>query len=132
MAIFNCNKSKINSYKQIKQNMKTIKILMILLLLVTITSCVEKGVTTQKLTGDEQNLPDELKGLKIYSVSTGGGDWIKVAVLNNQINALSYSEGKYSEHVIIVENKDSYDERIIEVEEIISETDDIIVIKKKK
>jgi hypothetical protein len=40
------------------------KILTIFILLLTLTSCEDKGVTQQRLTGDESNLPDELKALK--------------------------------------------------------------------
>jgi hypothetical protein len=111
--------------------MKAIKFLLITLILVTITSCQPAGETTVRLTGEEQNLPDELKGLKVYTVSIGEGNYVKVAVLNGQVNSSTYSEGK-SQHTTVVINKDRYNERVIEVEEILSETDDIIVIKKKK
>ena len=102
------------------------KILSTLVLLFLLTSCEDKGVTYQKLTGDEPNLPAELKGLKVYSVSTGD-DFVKVAILNNQAISTTYQYGKIQKSVIIV-NKDA---RTINVESIISENDSIVVIKKQ-
>jgi tellurite resistance-related uncharacterized protein len=93
-------------------------------------SCADPGVTTKNLTGDEAQLPEELKGLKVYSVSCGEGEYVKVAILNGQINSATYSEGKTTETTIIVD-KGSYKERTIYVKEVLSETDDIIVIRKK-
>jgi hypothetical protein len=111
--------------------MKAIKFLLITLVLVIVTSCDPAGETTQYLTGEEQTLPDELKGLKVYTVSIGNGNYVKVAVLNGQTNSSTYNVGK-TQHTTIVVNKDRYNERVIEAEEILSETDDIVVIKKKK
>lgn len=105
------------------------KILTILILSLTLLSCEDKGVTYQPLTGDETNLPAELKGLKVYTVSTGYGNWVKVAVLNNQAISTTYQSGKHSQSVILV-NKETT--TTINVESIISENDSIIVIKKSK
>lgn len=44
--------------------MKT-KIFASMLLCAALTSCHEAGVTLKILTGEEQKLPDELKGLKV-------------------------------------------------------------------
>jgi len=105
------------------------KILTLLILLLTLTSCEDKGITRQTLTGDESNLPQELKGLKIYTVSTGEGNYVKVAILNNQAISTTYQSGKHQQSVILV-NKET--ERTINVETIISENDSILVIKKSK
>ena len=105
------------------------KILLALILALTLLSCEDKGVTRQTLTGDESNLPAELKGLKIYTVSTGSGNYVKVAVLNNQAISTTYKSGKHQQSVILV-NKEG--ERTINVETIISENDSIIVIKKSR
>ena len=105
------------------------KILSILILLITLTSCDDKGVTQQKLTGDESTLPAELKGLKVYRVSCGVGDYVKVAVLNNQAISTTYRSGKTTQSVILI-NKET--PRTIMVESIISENDSIVVIKKSK
>lgn len=105
------------------------KILTIFILLLTLTSCEDKGVTQQKLTGDESNLPDELKGLKVYRVSCGQGEYVKVAVLNNQVISTTYQSGKTTQSVILI-NKET--PRTIMVESIISENDSIVVIKKSK
>lgn len=90
-------------------------------------SCEDPGVTTKELNGYEDQLPFELRGLKVYTVSTGEGSYVKVAILNDQINSLSYSVGKSQATTIIVNNGSR--ERIIKGT-IISETDSIIVIKK--
>jgi len=105
------------------------KILTFLILLLTLTSCEDKGVTRQTLTGDETNLPQELKGLKVYRVSCGEGEYVKVAVLNNQAVSTTYQDGKIQQSVILV-NKETA--RTINVESIISENDSILVIKKSK
>jgi hypothetical protein len=105
------------------------KILLALILLLTLTSCEDKGLTRQTLTGDESTLPAELKGLKVYRVSCGEGDYVKVAVLNNQAISTTYKSGKHQQSVILV-NKET--ERTINVEAIISENDSILVIKKSK
>lgn len=103
------------------------KILTILILLLTFTSCEDKGVTKQWLSGDESTLPTELKGLKVYRVSCGEGDYVNVGVLNNQAISTTYKSGKSTQSVILV-NKEVV--KTINVESIISENDSIIVIKK--
>lgn len=103
------------------------KILTILILLLTLTSCEDKGVTHQRLIGNESNLPEEIKGLKVYSVSCGAGEWVKVGVLNKQAISTTYTSGKSTQSVILV-NKEVV--KTINVESIISENDSIIVIKK--
>ena len=105
------------------------KILSILVLLFLLTSCEDKGVTRQSLTGDESTLPQELKGLKVYRVSCGEGEYVKVGILNNQVISTTYQDGKIQQSVILV-NKEVA--RTINVESIISENDSIIVIKKSK
>lgn len=91
------------------------------------TSCESAGVTSQKLNGDEQELPVELKGLKIYSVSTGNGAYVKVAVLDGKINSTTSSVGKFEESTVIVNKRNS---NIITVSQILVENDSLIVCKK--
>jgi hypothetical protein len=105
------------------------KILTALILLLTLTSCEDKGVTKQWLSGDESTLPQELKGLKVYRVSCGEGEYVRVGILNNQVISTTYPSGKIQESVILV-NKETT--RTINVESIISENDSILVIKKSK
>lgn len=113
--------------------MKKILTILILLLpyiiVLTLLSCEDKGVTSQRLTGDETNLPAELKGLKVYTVSIGEGSYVKVAVLNNQAVSTTYQSGKHQQSIILV-NKGT--PKTINVESVISENDSIIVIKKSK
>jgi hypothetical protein len=108
--------------------MKKILTFLFCIALLTI-SCEDKGVTKQWLSGDESNLPAELKGLKVYRVSCGEGEYVRVAVLNNQAVSTTYQDGKVQQSVILV-NKEVA--RTINVESIISENDSIIVIKKSK
>lgn len=103
--------------------------LLITLVSLTFVSC-ERGVTNIKLNGDEYGLPSELKGLKVYNVSTGPLSYVKVAVLNGQVNSTTYAVGKTQETTLII-NLPNSSTRTIECKEIVSETDDIIVIRKR-
>ena len=100
-----------------------------LLLLVSLLfiSCQEAGVTSQSLSGSEQTLPDELKGLKVYNVSIGSGGYVKVAVLNNGINSTTYKSGKTHKSIITVYSNTTQE---FQKEDIISENDSIIVLRK--
>jgi hypothetical protein len=125
------NKSLINNKKQ--NRMKKFKfrtlaaIVVYAMLAVVFTSCDDAGVTSKTLNGDEQNLPDELKGLKIYNVSTGGVGYVKVAVLDGKINSTTYQVGKVTESTVIVNRQNS---KLIEVSQILVENDSIIVCRK--
>jgi hypothetical protein len=72
------------------------------LFLVTLTSCLEKGETKTLLNGNEPNLPEELKGLKVYRVGLSDGNSIKIAILNNKIVSNQYINGKHSDDIGIV------------------------------
>jgi hypothetical protein len=104
------------------KNMKLISIVIVSLLF--LFGCKDKGVSEVELSGFENNLPAELKGLRVYNVSTGNGGYIKVAILNN-----SPVVTKIDSHITIIMGKNVKD-RIIYAKQIISETDSIIVIKK--
>ena len=81
------------------------KILTFLFCIALLTSCEDKGVTKQWLSGDESTLPQELKGLKVYTVSTGDGNYVKVGILNNQAISTTYKSGKHSQSVILVDKE---------------------------
>lgn len=102
-------------------------ILALLLLTSYLFSCSSEGETHISLDGTQSNLPPELKGLKVYTISTSPISYVKVAVLNNEINSTTYSEGKTSESTIIINQKTG---KIYQVKEIISENDTIIVARK--
>jgi len=99
----------------------------ILLLCAVFSSCDQAGVTQQRLSGNENDLPQELKGLKVYSVSVGYGSYVKVAVLDNKVNSTTYQVGKVQESLIVVDNATG---KQIKVAQILSETDSIIVCRK--
>ena len=63
------------------------KIITLITLIMTITSCADPGTHRVTLNGNESTLPDELKGLKVYNIATDNGSFVKVAVMNNQINS---------------------------------------------
>ncbi len=108
-----------------------------MLALVAFTSCDDPGVSYKKLTGNEMNLPEELKGLEVYTVSLGGGNYVRVAVLNNQVNSLTYPVGKTTQNVILLrepytksEDIVGYTQRAI-VGDVVVENDELIIIRKK-
>ena len=103
------------------------KSFIILTSLFLLSSCEDPGVVRQELTENEVNLPEELKGLKVYSVAIKNGNKIKVAFMEGyKSSSTSYRNGKFDETTILLESTG----RVIKVKEIISETDSIIVIKK--
>jgi len=113
--------------------MKKIKLVLGLSLLGLITlflpACDEAGKTNQRLQGNEQHLPPELKGLKIYSVSIGEGKSVKVALFENQVNSTTYVEGKTQQTLLLV-NKVTQKTRTIPITEILLENDSFIICRK--
>lgn len=105
------------------------KLFLLLITCMLFASCEEKGVTRNDLNGSENNLPDELKGLKVYDVSTGGGCYVKVAVLNGKINSINYKEGKHEESVLILDRTNDASTSI-SISSIIMENDSIIIARK--
>ena len=99
--------------------------------LFSFSSCEKPGATSYNLSGNEQNLPDKLKGLEVYSVCIGGGDYVKVALLNDNVNSITETKtvGKISTTVstIII---DKQNQKLIEVKEILLENDSMIVCRK--
>lgn len=111
--------------------MKTIKILALLLSITLFSACQDAGVTSQRLSGNEPSLPEKLKGLEVYSVSCGAGEYIKVGLLNGEIVSTQYKSGKYTKDIILVNANDTTSTRVVKVASVISENDSILVIRKK-
>lgn len=105
------------------------KILLFILLSLFLQSCYDLGDTEQNISGDEEKLPEELKGLKIYRVADGTMTYVKVAVLNGQVNSVTYPVGKSQETVIMVNKATN---KIYEISEVLMENDSIMVVKKVK
>lgn len=97
------------------------------LLMISFISCEKKGVAYEKLNGNEENLPIELKGLKVYRVSIGSGDYIKVALLDNKVNSTTYSQGKTNNSVILLNKQNN---KVIEVSQVLYENDSLLIVKK--
>jgi hypothetical protein len=105
-----------------------IKIKIVAIIMLGMFSCQQPGSSIQKLNGNEQNLPPELKGLKVYWVYTDdGGSGVNVAVLNGEVNSLTYKSGKTQISTIMVDKQNN---RIIEIKEILIENDSLIVCRK--
>ena len=104
-----------------------IKLSIIALAIVGLTSCADPGTTQLRLNGNESNLPDELKGLKIYSVVTDEGHYVKVAILNNQINSTTYKVGNHTQSLVLVNKQDG---KLIEVSSVLMENDSLIICRK--
>ena len=104
-----------------------LKLSIITLVIFGLTSCTDPGTTQLRLNGNESNLPDELKGLKIYSVATDGGHYVKVAILNNQINSTTYRIGKHTQSLLLVNKQDN---KLIEVSSVLMENDSLIICRK--
>jgi hypothetical protein len=108
--------------------MKRYRCLFLLIVLVGLLGCRDKGHTTMVLNGGETGLPMELQGIKVYTIKDSPITYVKVAILNGQVNSLTYPVGKTTQTTIILNTKKGT--RVIESAEILSETDSIIVIKK--
>ena len=90
---------------------------LILILFVFLVSCRQDVVI-------EDGLPSELEGLKIHKVKSGPTT-LYVATMDGQVNSITKS-AKHNVTVIHPPNN-----RVIEVSEVIYETDSLILIKKK-
>ena len=101
-----------------------------LLLSMLITSCDPAGLTRKELYGTEDSLAPELKGLKVYTVSLKAGGYVRVAVLDNKVNSVTYRDGKIDRTTIVLNS--ACGARAINVGQIISENDSIIVARKIK
>lgn len=112
------------------KNTKFKIIIIVAIAAMSLAACKKSGTTIQKLYGTEEALPQELKGLKVYTVHLDeNGNTVMVAILDNDINSVTYREGKQDKTAIVI-NKDSYDERIIIAKEVVMENDSLMVIKK--
>lgn len=102
------------------------KNIILLLFVFFLMSCEQAGTTSINLYGEEDKLPQELKGMKVYKVFVDGGNYVRVAVLNNQINSLTYPVGKSQQTTILSKETG----KLVMVSNIISENDSIIVCRK--
>jgi predicted aconitase with swiveling domain len=102
------------------------KIILTITTLLLISSCSDPG-TSEILLDDHKNLPTELKGLRVYNVSTGRGSSINVAVLNSDLNSVTYRVGKRNESVILI---DKQTDKVVQVSSILMENDSLIICKK--
>lgn len=96
-------------------------ILIAIVAIFTLSACYEPGSSTTKNINQEL-LPPELKGLKVYYVELGGLDGMYVAILNNKVIGSNYREGKHSENVAFVDSAD--------LNKVIYENDSIVVLRK--
>ncbi len=112
-----------NLSKKIKHTLLTL-----LIFSITLFSCYDVGTTSKSLNGNEESLPEELKGLRIYTVTTNNYTDVKVGVMDNtKTTSLTYNEGEHTGNFILIE-KDT--NKTILVSKIIYENDSVIVCKK--
>ena len=104
--------------------------LSLLILSTSLVSCRDAGTTEVRLSGTEANLPAELKGLKIYSVATGYGNTIKVAVFEGNVVGTNYPVGKHRGNCVNI-YRETGETVSYPASSIIVENDSILVIKKK-
>jgi len=102
------------------------KKILLALSLFTVMSCREEGSTRIALDGSP-NLPKELEGLRVYNVATGSGQYVNVAILNNNINSLTYPVGKHRSTTVLVNKQD---DKVIPVSSIVMENDSLIICRK--
>lgn len=110
------------------KNKALFTIILSMMISLTLSSCHDTGHTTTELNGNEQSLPPELKGLKVYTISTGDLRSVKVAVLDNKINSTTYSQGKTQQTTLIINKQDN---RVVEVSNVLFESDSLIVCRKQ-
>lgn len=112
--------------------MKNLIAAILVVMAIVIASCNTPGQSTQHLTGNEQNLPDELKGLKVYTVATGELNTIQIAVLKGQVIATQESDGEDVQNTAIIRTGNSVNSNTITVlkSAIILENDSIIIVRK--
>lgn len=106
------------------------KKLILFLKILFLISCTPAGNTKVTLSGEETALPPELKGLKIYTISTGGIDYVKVGVLEgySSINT-TYPVGKTTQSFILL-RKSNQPIQLIEISEILSDVNGILTARK--
>lgn len=110
------------------KNFKTVVFFICATFSLCLFSCQDTGDTLQNLNGTELGLPDELKGLKIYTVFYNDGvSSAQVAVLDDRVNSVSYTSGKTKKSTIIINKNDN---SVIEVSQILVENDSMIVCRK--
>jgi hypothetical protein len=106
------------------------KILLAFIVVMMFASCEDGGTTRVSLSGDEHLLPPELKGLKVYSVATSNGSYVRVAILNGEVNSVTEHVNKHDQTTILL-NKQQSPSKVIEVRDIFMENDSMILCKKK-
>lgn len=105
-----------------------------LLLLLLLSSCQEPGTTTNVLS-DNSKLPAELKGLKVYKVTTENGNRIFVGILpNKNITNVQFPQGKGTANLLLVNDIDDVNNDnntvFIKVSNVVFENDSMILCRK--
>lgn len=86
-----------------------------------LVGCQPAGTSFKLMDGNESNLPDELKGLKVYRVIYDeSGNNVLVAIRNGNVNSVTYPSGKSRNTVLMIDSTSN----------ILYENDSIVIIKK--
>lgn len=96
-----------------------------------LSSCWSKGDTEVKLSGNE-NLPEEIRGLRVYRVNIDNLNRVYVGVLKgHETTSLTYPDGKTESTLILVtDKKRNSPQRVVFYKELIMENDSILIIRK--
>lgn len=111
-----------------------LKIFMVVFFTTLLVSCEKQGDSELLMDGKNSslNLPEDLKGLKVYKVCVGLDEYIKVAVLNGEVKSVNELAGKTYRNTIILTKEES-EERffMIPIDKILLENDTVIMARKK-
>ena len=81
--------------------------------------------------GDDTNLPEHLKGLKVDKVGLGGVDIYVATLPDHNVVSTEYSSGKtHTSVIVILGDSITNDERIIKGRKILLENDTVVMILK--
>ena len=91
------------------------KFLLPFALCLTLISCKDPGTTTIRMSGEEAELPPELKGLKVYTVWFNSVGYVNVAVLDGKVNSTTHQNGKFQETTVILNHRNTTSIRVKEI-----------------
>lgn len=100
----------------------------------SITSCTESKTDVTQMKVKDEDLPNELRGIKFYRVYTENGASFVLATTPTQTAVTKYkANGIVDSRTVGILESDSLSnkQRLIEIKEIISENDSVIVCKIK-
>lgn len=96
----------------------------------SITACTESKTDVTQMKVKDEDLPNELRGIKFYRIYTENGASFVLATQQSSVTEYG-SNGLSRATVAVVRVDTTSSTRVIEIKEIISENDSVIVCKIK-